>query len=310
MQVATEPQTRRRPLAEALAGGSGGTELLAGIAAVFDRVPDLLVERLAPLMHLKPSASLSGVETGRAVELVRPDAFGVCGPVHAAAWGGRFLFLADADAASAFVEAALGSDGAQPPRRPARPATRVERAVTQILFHALADALAAAFAPIEIAFEVEDVPEGFDAKLVGPPATSVIAARLALGFGDRGGSITILLPQALLRSVRDVLARRAPPPERIIDAEWTRDLERQIAQSFVVVSAVLAEHRLRLSELASLRPGMVLELDVASPSRVRLECGGNPLYRGQVGKANGTLVVRIEGSEGNAMEARSTEAVV
>ena len=302
MQASTAPQPRRRPLAEALSAGSGGAELLPGIAAVLDRLPDLLVERLAPLTHLKPSASLSGVETGRALDLVRPDAFGVCGPVHTAPWGGRFLFLADGDAASAFVEAALGSDGAQPLRRPARPATRIERALTQILFHALADALAAAFAPVELAFEVEDVPEGFDAKLVGPPATSVIAARVALGFGDRGGSVTIILPQALLRSVRDVLARRAPPSERTIDADWTRELERQIAQSFVVVSAVLAEHRVRLSELASLRPGMVLELDVASPSRVRLECAGNPLYWGQVGKANGTLVVRIDGPEGDARE--------
>jgi hypothetical protein len=50
--------------------------------------------------------------------------------------------------------------------------------------------------------------------------------------------------------------------------------------------------------MASLRPGMALELDIASPSRVKLECGGNPLYWGQVGKANGALVMRVEGSEG------------
>jgi flagellar motor switch protein FliM len=103
-----------------------------------------------------------------------------------------------------------------------------------------------------------------------------------------------------LRSIRDVLARRAPPPERTFDADWTRDLERQIAQSFVVVSAVLAERRVRLSELARFRPGTVLELDVASPTRVQLECAGAPLYWGQVGRANGALVVRVEGLAGDA----------
>jgi flagellar motor switch protein FliM len=303
MQVSTEPQTRRRPLAEALAGGLGGGEILPGLAAAFDGLPDLLVERLAVLTHLEPTASLTGVEAGRAVDLVRPDAFGLCGPVAAPAWNGRLLVLADGDATSAFVEAVLGSDGAQVAHRSSRPATRIERALARVLFHALAEALAAAFAPqVEIGLEVEDVSEGFDAKLVGPPATPVVAARVALGFGDRGGIVTVVVPQALLRPVRDVLARRGPPPERVIDAEWTRDLERQIAQSFVVVSAVLAEQPVRLSELASFKPGTILELDIASPSRVRVECAGSPLYWGQVGKANGSLVVRIEGSAGGAGE--------
>jgi flagellar motor switch protein FliM len=303
MQASTETQTRRRPLAEALAGGLGGGEILPGLAAAFDRLPDLLVERLAILTHLEPAASLTGIEAGRAVDLVRLEAFGLCGAVAAPAWNGRLLVLADGDATSAFVEAVLGGDGAQTTHRSSRPATRIERALARVLLHSLAAALTAALAPrVEIGLEVEDVPESFDAKLVGPPATPVVAARLALGFGDRGGNLAVVVPQALLRPVRDVLARRAPPSERVIDADWTRDLERQIAQSFVVVSAVLAEQPVRLSELAGFKPGTVLELDIASPSRVRIECAGSPLYWGQAGKANGALVVRIEGAVGGAEE--------
>ena len=103
MQASTEPQTRRRPLAEALAGGSGGADVLPGLAAVLDRLPDLLVERLEGLTHVAPAASLSSLETGRAAELVRPDAFGLCGQVSAVAWGGHLVFFADAEATSAFV---------------------------------------------------------------------------------------------------------------------------------------------------------------------------------------------------------------
>ena len=60
------------------------------------------------------------------------------------------------------------------------------------------------------------------------------------------------------------------------------------------VSALLAEHPTTLGEVACFQVGQTLALDVTMESLLVLECEGQRLFRGRMGRSRDSYMIRIE----------------
>lgn len=95
-------------------------------------------------------------------------------------------------------------------------------------------------------------------------------------------------------------AAAAAEPSAAVPAEWWRSLERRVGATALPVRAVLHERTTTLADVARLRPGDVLPIDV--PRTVRLRIGRQEIGSGAIalGGAGSSLTVTLGERRGGA----------
>lgn len=298
-QPTPSPSELIRNLELAIAAEQNRPERLPGLVAVFNRLPDVSVVNLENLSALKPEISLAEISVGRFSDLVEAPEGTVYGILYADRWNGHVYFLADAQAALAFVEAATGFDGDVRVGTPSRGLTMLERSIVSLLYMRLSRSLAEAFSAfVDVTFEVTDIGDR-DLIVAGMPASApTMVARLKVSYAGTEGYIRIIIPQKLLEPVRmELEVTPAPPPDELPadgDPDWARQLTDEIARAFIMTNAILDERQITLQELASLKVGSTISLDTTTISRARLEIDERPLFWCEVGKNHQQMALRIE----------------
>src|SRR5690606_23580753 len=133
-------------------------------------------------------------------------------------------------------------------------------------------------------------------------SSPVMTARLSLEYGGYAGVVTIVIPQAALEPIRDLLAAGvagdghgpAGGTSRMRDdGAWSKQLSEEIAKAFLSLNGVLEERPMALGEVQKFAVGSVVELASPSLSRVRLEADGIPLFWCELGRRDGALILRV-----------------
>ena len=128
---------------------------------------------------------------------------------------------------------------------------------------------------------------------------SVAVARLHLR--DEGvESAGVLVGDAQLR-VRLGADERAAMRERDAveedvgdqDERWMKSLREEIMGASVELKGRLCKKKMRLTELAGLRKGDIIPIDM--PDSVLMLANGIPAFRGKLGEANGNLALQVIG---------------
>lgn len=298
-QPIPSPSELIRNLELAIAAEQNRPERLPGLVAVFNRLPDVSVVNLENLSALKPEISLAEISVGRFSDLAEAPDGTVYGILRAERWNGYVYFLADAQAALAFVEAATGFDGDVRSGIAPRGLTMLERSIVSLLYMRLSRSLAEAFSAfVDVTFEVTAIGDR-DLLIAGLPASApTMVARLKVAFAGTEGFIRIVIPQKLLEPVRmELEVTPAPPAEDLPvdgDPDWARQLTDEIARAFILTNAILDERKITLNELANLKVGSTISLATTSISRARLEIDERPLFWCEVGKNHQQMALRIE----------------
>ncbi|WP_045834895.1 FliM/FliN family flagellar motor switch protein [Hyphomicrobium sp. 99] len=291
-----------RSLERALASGQNRPDRLPGLQMIFGQLPRVMTEELGNLSHLPLKVRLLDLTASTIADTcaLLPSAF--AGVVRAERWRSWLYFIADPAASALFVEAATGCEsipqGGLSPRKP----TRTDANVLKVLFKRVARSLTSAFSIlVDVGFEVGQVVEKIELEPQLTLASPVIAARLSLDYAGHQGVVTIVIPQAALESVRQLLAGATPAEAMSVtssrsreDPTWTKQLSEEIARSFIELNGVLEERPISLGEVQRFAVGSVVELQLSSMSRVRLDADESPLFWCELGKRDNALILRID----------------
>ena len=208
-------------------------------------------------------------------------------------------------ATALFVEAASGCEGFPADGLATRKPTKTDANVLRILFRRVARSLTSAFSLlVDIPFDVGAVVDKIELEPQLSTSSPVIAARLSLEYAGHAGVLTIVIPQAALEPIRDLLAggvvgealgaaAQASRGFATIPA-WSKQLSEEIARAFISLNGVLEERPIPLGEVQRFAVGSIVELSSTSLSRVRLEADDNPLFWCELGKRGGALTLRVE----------------
>lgn len=297
-QPIPSPSELIRNLELAIAAEQNRPERLPGLVAVFNRLPDVSVVNLENLSALKPEIVLCDISVGRFSDMAEAPEGTVFGILRAERWNGNVYFLADAQAALAFVEATTGFDGDTRSGIAPRGLTVLERSIVSLLYMRLARSLAEAFSAfVDVTFEVTAIG---DRDLIGGMSASAptLVAKLKITFAGKEGFIRVVIPQKLLEPVRMELEVTPALPEEDApvdgDPDWARQLTDEIARAFIVTKAILDERQISLQELANLKVGSTIGLSTTTISRARIEIDDRPLFWCEVGKNHQQMALRIE----------------
>lgn len=200
--------------------------------------------------------------------------------------GWRAALLIDAVACSFFMVGALGGDFEKPLELDAKGLTGPQAAIMSRFAHRIAEAFSDVLTK-GAGFGFTKLPQ----TTGGPPAEASLAAvTLALGEGGASGSLTLLVAKEPL------LATTAAPTTRAtaVDPRVVATME-DVELNLVVE---LGRMTMTLGELAALRPGDMLRLDVPIDGTVQVRAGGQTLLSGTPTTAGSRLAVKITSRHG------------
>lgn len=292
-----------RSLERALSAGQNRPDRLPGLQMIFGQLPRVMAEEVGNLSQLPLKVRLLELAASTIADTcsLPPNAF--AGVVRAERWRSWLYFIADPAASALFVEAATGCESLPSGGLPPRKLTRTDANVLRVLFRRVARALTTAFSIlVDVAFDVGAVVEKIELEPQLTPSSPVIAVRLSLDYGGHIGVVTIVIPQAALDPIRNLLAGATPGEAMSAvtasrardDPTWTKQLSEEIARAFIELNGVLEERPISLGEVQRFAVGSIIELQMTSMSRVRLDADENPLFWCELGKREDALILRVE----------------
>jgi flagellar motor switch protein FliM len=190
------------------------------------------------------------------------------------------------------VEPANDQDKAATARRPSALEMRILRQVGETL----AAALCAAYAPVaHFDLEVEKVETLEDDTLLGAKDMPALLAPLTVKAPGGSFGVTLLLPHPFLTALAAAVVRGPADGAADLDPIWSSRMERRVTEASLTLTAVLDEFEMSLSDVSSLRPGLVLPLsDEGGMGRVRIESGERGVFICSLGERNGRYALEIE----------------
>jgi len=295
---------REKSLERALSAGHNRPDRLPGLQIIFSQLPRIMVEEIGNLSLLPLKVRLLDLTASTLGDTCPLPPNTLAGVVRAERWRSWVYFISDPLATALFVEAATGCEGFPAVGFTPRPLTKTDGNVMRVLFRRLARSLSSAFSLlVDVAFDVGSVVDKIELEPQLSTSSPVVAARLSLEYGGHAGVLTIVIPQAALEPIRDLLAGgvvgeapgAAGSQSRFRDdTAWSKQLSEEIARAFISLNGVLEERPIPLGEVQRFAVGSIVELSSTSLSRVRLEADDNPLFWCELGKQGEALTLRVE----------------
>jgi flagellar motor switch protein FliM len=274
------------------------------LQVIFGQLPRVMVEEIGNLSVLPLKVRLLDLAASTLGETCTLPPNTLAGVVRAERWRSWVYFISDPLATALFVEAATGSEGFPAADFTPRPPTKTDANILRVLFRRVGRSLTTAFSLlVDVTFDVGSVVDKIELEPQLSTSSPVVAARLSLEYGGHMGVLTIVIPQAALEPIRDLLAGgavgealgAAGGQSRFRDdSAWSKQLSEEIARAFISLNGVLEERPIPLGEVRRFAVGSVVELSSTSLSRVRLEADDNPLFWCELGRREGVLTLRVE----------------
>ncbi len=211
-------------------------------------------------------------------------------------WDNQGLALIDSSMIYSIVDVLLGGRaGTTPMKVDGRPYTTIERSLVERLLHVLLEDLSTSFDPVcPVNFRFERLETNPRFAAISRPSNATILVRLDIEMDDRRGRIELLLPYATLEPVRELLLQQFIGEKFGRDPIWETHLSEELRKTDIALDVVLAEQQMRLSDIASLKVGDNITLDIQPGTPVQLRCGTTPLFDAHVGRSKNHIAVRID----------------
>ena len=264
---------------------------------VFDRLSRLLTTSLRHFSGDNADVSIDAVSCVRFGDyLGRVQSPSLLAVFRADEWDNQGLIVFDGPLVFSIIDVLLGGcRGTAAMRTANRPFTTIERALITKLIHLILADLSASFAPISavnFSFERLEVSPRFAS--IARPTNAVMQGRLRIDLDDRGGMLEILLPNATLEPIREMLIQQFMGERFGRDHMWEAHLAQQIRTTEVTLDVVLDEQSVNLSEVLNLAVGSSLILRTHTNDSVDVRCGNHSLFRAKVGRKKESVAVQIE----------------
>ncbi len=205
---------------------------------------------------------------------------------------GMALFVLEPKLVSTLVDNYFGGGGRFPAKIEGRDFTPTEmRVIEMVLEIAFAD-LKNAWAPIldtEFAHMSSEVNPHF-ANIVGP-SDFVVVSTFSIELEGGSGEFHVTIPYMMIEPIRNQLRSDTQIDHAQADERWQRALHEEIKSVELELECTFAEAQISLRELAKLRVGDVIPVEV--PELLTLRTYGIPLFDGKFGSSKGKNSIKI-----------------
>ncbi len=205
---------------------------------------------------------------------------------------GKALFVLDPKLVFSMVENYFGGSGRFHTKIEGRDFTPTELRVVKILLTLAFSDMHEAWKPVlnlEFEYVGSEVNPQF-ANIVSPSEV-VVVTTLHIELEAGGGDLHICMPYSMVEPIRDLLDAGVQSDRGDKDERWERSLKEEIMGAQVELSSVLAEAELSVRELAQLKVGDIVPLEI--PEMVEVCAQDVPIFRGQLGVSDGKYAVKI-----------------
>ena len=272
-------------------------ERLPMLEVVFDRLVRMLSTSLRNFTSDNVEVSLDNISSIRFGDYLNSIPLpAMLSVFHAEEWDNYGLMTVDSSLIYSIVDVLLGGRrGTAAMRIEGRPYTTIERSLVERMVEVVLADMSHAFEPLSrVNFRFDRLETNPRFATIARPANAAVLVRLRIDMEDRGGRLEILLPNATLEPVRELLLQMFMGEKFGRDTIWESHLATELWQTDVEIEAVLEEQMLTLRDVMSLEVGQTLMLSSTPESLVEMRCGGVPLLAGRMGRLGSNIAVKVE----------------
>ena len=273
-------------------------ERLPMLEVVFDRLVRLMSTSLRNFTSDNVEVSLDNITSIRFGDYLNSIPLpAMLSVFKAEEWDNFGLITTDSSLIYSIVDVLLGGRrGTAAMRIEGRPYTTIERSLVERMVHVMLGDLSAAFEPLSpVTFRFDRLETNPRFATISRPSNAAIVTRLRIDMEDRGGRLELLLPNATLEPVRELLLQMFMGEKFGRDSIWETHLAEELWLTDVDLEAVVDEQTMRLSEVFDLKIGSRIMFSATPDSLIDLRCGNVSMYTGKMGRKGDKIAIKIEG---------------
>ena len=210
-------------------------------------------------------------------------------------WDNFGLMTIDSALIYSIVDVLLGGRrGTAAMRIEGRPYTTIERNLVERMVQVVLGDLSASFDPLSpVTFRFDRLETNPRFAAIARSANAAVLARLRIDMDDRGGRLELLLPNATLEPVREILLQMFMGEKFGRDSIWENHLANELWHTDIAIDTVLEESSSSLKEVLEWKVGSQILLNATPESSVSVRAGTVPLFTAQMGQRNGNIAVKL-----------------
>jgi len=273
-------------------------ERLPMLEVVFDRLVRLMSTSLRNFTSDNVEVSLDNISSIRFGDYLNSIPLpAMLSVFKAEEWDNFGLITTDSSLIYSIVDVLLGGRrGTAAMRIEGRPYTTIERSLVERMIHVVLADLSSAFEPLSpVTFRFDRLETNPRFATITQPSNAAIVTRLRIDMEDRGGRLELMLPNATLEPVRELLLQMFMGEKFGRDSIWETHLAEELWMTDVDLEAVVDEQIMSLIDVFNLKIGSRIMFNATPDSLVDLRCGNVSMYTGQMGRKGNQIAIKIEG---------------
>ncbi|MFN0040434.1 MAG: flagellar motor switch protein FliM [Burkholderiales bacterium] len=206
---------------------------------------------------------------------------------------GTALFIFDPNLVFLVVDNLFGGDGRFHTRVEGREFTQTELRIVHKLLEVVFDSFEKSWAPVHpVKFEHVRSEIHTQFAVIATPNEVMVTTTFTIEIGNVSADFHVCITYATLEPIRDLLYSSLQGDNVEPDKRWVRMLSRQIQSADVELVADLGHAKLTLQEVANLKVGDVIPLDI--PGVLTGNVDGLPIIECNYGTFNGQYALRVQ----------------
>ncbi len=205
---------------------------------------------------------------------------------------GKGLFVLDPKLVFSVVDNYFGGSGRFHTKIEGRDFTPTENRVIQLLLKSAFADLEAAWKPVfQVTFEYSGSEVNPQFANIVSPSEVVVVTSFHVDLENGGGDFHVCMPYSMLEPIRELLDAGVQSDRGERDVRWERSLKDEIMGAQVELSSTLTEVQMSVRELANLKKGDVIPIEM--PEEVVVEAADVPIFKARMGISDGNYALKI-----------------
>jgi flagellar motor switch protein FliM len=205
---------------------------------------------------------------------------------------GKGLFVIDPKLVFSVVDNYFGGSGRFHTKIEGRDFTPTENRVIQILLTRAFEDLVVAWKPVfQVDFEYSGSEVNPQFANIVSPSEVVVVTSFHVDLESGGGDFHICMPYSMLEPIRELLDAGVQSDRGERDERWERSLKEEILSAKVELSSSLTEVQMSVKELAALKAGDIIPIEM--PEEVAVEAADVPVCMARLGVSEGNYALKI-----------------
>ncbi|MEO5341867.1 MAG: flagellar motor switch protein FliM [Gammaproteobacteria bacterium SHHR-1] len=205
---------------------------------------------------------------------------------------GKALVIFDPKLVFSVVDCYFGGSGRFHTKIEGRDFTPTENRVIQILLKHVFIDMQASWAPVlhvDFSFENMEVNPQF-ANIVNPSEVVVVSS-FHVDLESGSGDFHVCLPYSMLEPIRELLDAGVHSERGEADARWTKAIREELMRVRLELHSVLTETQLTLRQVAKLKPGDIIPVEI--PETLDVLSQDIPVFNGRLGVSDEHYAIQV-----------------